>query len=343
MRGGRASGSPRRTGRRLSDAEFRELVDKARDRHNLSDIVGRHTDLKKRGGRELVGLCCFHKERRPSLEVNDAKGYYHCHGCGAGGDSIRFLIQQEGMSFMQALQTLLGDEFPIVTEEERAKRKAEDTRLTAERIALGQEIWAKAVPAAGTPAEVYARSRGINMDLPPTVRFVMTPRWRNAETGEVGRDHPAMACALQDVAGAVVGVQCIFLMDGGRRKFERIRDDGTKAKAKLTFGQLVGSAFRLGPAREHLITCEGPEDALTLAQRLPDRSVWSSCGTANLWQMQFPPEVRSVCFAGDNGAAGRNAVTTARETALARGLVPSETFPPSKFKDWNDELRGIEA
>jgi DNA primase len=324
----------------MSDAEFQQLVQRARERHNLSDIVGRHTKLKKRG-RELIGLCCFHHERTPSLEVNDAKGFYHCFGCGSHGDAIQFLVQKDGLSFMDALKTLLGDEFPVVSEEERAKRKAEDAQLTAERIALGRSIWVKRVRPEDTPAEVYARSRGITMPLPPTVGFVMTPRWRNPETGEVGRDFPAMACALQDVTGAVVGVQCIFLADGGRRKYERVRQDGTKAKAKLTFGQLVGSAFRLGPAREHIIGCEGPEDAMTLAQRLPDRSVWSSCGTANLWQMQFPPEVGSVCFAGDNGTAGRNAVATAVETALSRGLKPSDTFPPPEFKDWNDELRGI--
>lgn len=333
--------SARSTGRRLPDAEFRELVDRARDRHNLSDIIGRHTDLKKRGPRELVGLCCFHQERTPSLEVNDAKGTYHCHGCGKGGDAIRFLMDAEGMTFRQAIEALTGDTFPVISEEERAQRKAEDEGLAAERVALARSIWEKAVPPAGTPAEVYARSRGITIELPPTIRFAMTPRWRDPETGECGRDHPAMVCALQDVTGAIVGVQCIFLMDGGHRKYERLRPDGSKAKAKLTFGQLVGAALRLGPVADHIISCEGPEDGLTLAQRFAGESVWASCGTANLWQMQLPSEVEYLTLAGDNGEAGRNAVETGRARYLGDGIGVRDMFPDPAFKDWNDELRGL--
>ena len=89
---------------RLPDHEFERFVRDARDRHNLSDIIGRHTDLKKRGPNEMVGLCCFHSERTPSLEVNDSKGTYHCHGCGAGGDAITFLTAKEGLSFMEKLK-----------------------------------------------------------------------------------------------------------------------------------------------------------------------------------------------------------------------------------------------
>lgn len=338
------TGRQPRVAGRLSETEFRELVDKARERHSISDIVGRHTDLKRRGNRELVGLCPFHSERSPSFEVNDTKGTYHCWGCSKAGDAITFLMDCEGMSFREAVETLSGDEFPVISEEERARRKAEDQRVAAERIAYARSIWAKTIPATpDTPAGIYAALRGITMSLPATVRFVMTPRWVDPATGEAGRDHPAMACALQDVTGAVVGVQCVFLQDGGRSKYQRNRPDGTTAKAKLSFGQIVGSALRLGPVQSHLINCEGPEDGLTLAQRLPGKSVWVTCGTAMLSRVIYPPEVRSVCFAGDNNAAGRLAVAQARDAAISAGLIPSEAYPAEGFKDWNDELRGIRA
>ena len=329
---------------RLPDGEFRELVERARERHSICDIVGRHTDLKRRGAREMVGLCPFHSERSPSFEVNDTKGTYHCWGCGAAGDAITFLMTLEGMSFRQAVETLSGDAFPVISEEDRARRKAADARIMAERIGYARWIWARSVPVrSDNPAGVYAAIRGLVLPLPPTVRYATAPRWVDPETGQAGRDHPAMVCALQDVTGAVVGVQCVFLQDGGRKKFERVREDGTKAKAKLSFGQIVGSALRLGPVRPHLIACEGPEDGLTLAQRLPDKSVWVTCGTAMLSRVDYPPEVKSVCFAGDNNDAGRLAVAQAREAALAKGLVPSEVFPAPEFKDWNDEWRGVRA
>lgn len=333
--------SNRNTAHRMDDAEFRSLVDAARTRHLLSDIISRHTDLRKRGAREMVGLCCFHAERTPSLEVNDDKGTFYCHGCGASGDAISFLTKREGMTFRQAVEVLSGEEFPTISEEERARRKAESEAKQAHRLAVARSIWASAVPAKGTPAEVYARARGITIDLPPSVRFAMTPRWRNEETGEVGRDHPAMVCALQGEDGKIVGVQCIFLADGGRRKYEAVRPDGSKGKVKLTFGLLVGGAFRLGPATDTVIVCEGPEDGLSLAQVLPGRTVWVSCGTAALSKINFPSAVRTVVLAGDNNAAGRAAVAQAHTVYAEQGRAVEEVFPDAPFKDWNDQLRGV--
>lgn len=329
---------------RIPDAEFEHLVRLAKDKHNLSDVIGRHTDLKPiRGGREHSGLCPFHNERTPSFEVNDAKGTYYCHGCGKGGDAITFLMEREGMNFRQAYEALAGDEFPVVSDEERARRKAEDEQKLSDRIALAREIWDRSVPPQGTPAEVYARSRGITMALPDTIRFVMTPRWRDPETGECGRDHPAMVCALQDNSDAIVGVQCVFLQDGGRSKYTRVGADGKKAKAKLSYGKLVGSVLRLGPVRSHIVFCEGPEDGLTLAQALPGQSIWVSCGTAGLSRMNFPLAVQSLIIAGDNNNAGRAAAAKARIIHGGRGLTVQEVYPDMPFKDWNDQLMGVRS
>jgi DNA primase len=172
---------------------------------------------------------------------------------------------------------------------------------------------------------------------------VLTPRWFNHETGETGRDVPAMACALQDVSGAVVGVQCVFLQDGGKRKYARQRPDGTQAKAKLSFGQIVGSAVRLGPVSEHLTVCEGPEDGLTLSQELGGRSVWVTCGTALMPRLALPAEVQRITLAGDNGQAGREAVDAATVAYVDQGIAVDQAFPNAAYKDWNDQLRGIPA
>lgn len=332
-----------RADQNLGRTDFGELISEAKGRHNLSDIIGRHTNLKRRGPRELVGLCCFHEERTPSLEINDAKGFYHCHGCGASGDALSFLQRKEGLSFKEAMHSLLGDDFPIVSPEERAKRKAEDAAKMRERIELARSIWATSVSPQGTPAEVYARSRGITASLPPTVRFGMHPRWRNPETGEIGRSHPAMVCALQEETGRVVGVQCIFLQDGGRAKYTHTRQDGSKAKAKLSYGQLVGGALRLGPIANEVFVTEGPEDALTLMQDMPDRTVWASCGTANMSRLNLPAEIGRITLAGDNAPSGKAAVEEATSAYMAQGLQVRAYFPDRRFKDFNDQLRGIEC
>jgi DNA primase len=323
-----------------ADAEFRQRIDAAKDRHNLSDVIRRHTTLRRRGQRELVGICPFHAEKSPSLEVNDNKGAFYCHGCGMAGDHFTILTRLDGMTFRQAYETLTGDAFPVVAEEDRAKRKAEDEAAAALRIADARAVWKSAVPAAGTLAEVYARSRAIRVPLPGTVRFAMTPRWRDHETGECDVDRPAVICALQNAAGAVVGVQRIFLSPDGR---DKMFPKGSGKKSKLSLGVIVGSALRLGPIAEKIIACEGPEDGWSLFQEMPGRSVWVACGTALLSRMEFPPEVQDVTLAGDNNAAGRAAVAAAAEAYSRQSLTARSMYPDPRFKDWNDELRGIAA
>lgn len=330
---------------RLSDAEFRRLMDEAKDRRNLSDVIGRHTNLKPRGRLEMVGLCPFHPERSPSFEVNDSKGTYHCHGCGEGGDAFTFLRKKDGLSFREAYEALSGDTFPEVTEADRVKRKAEADRVTRNRIMAGRKVWDRARPAFGTLAETYLRSRSIVSTLPDTVRFAHLDYW-DQETGEVVVENvPAAVCALQDAGGKVVGVQRIYLAADGLRKL-------AVPKPKLSLGVIVGSAFRASGTRffsdaledgptTHLIVCEGPEDGLTLAQELPGKEVWVACGTAMMSRLHLPSSVRSVVLAGDNNAAGRDAVVAAAAALSINGVDVSAMYPDPAFPDWNDALRGI--
>jgi DNA primase len=340
---------PNRRPARHDAPDFRRLVDEAKASHNLSDIVSRHTVLKRRSAAEMAGLCPFHEERSPSFEVNDAKGTWHCWGGCGGGDAMSFLMRADGMTFMEAYRSLAGSDFPVISAEEQAKRKGQDAATMAQRMAIARDIWARSVDPIGTPAEVYARSRGITMPLPNTVRFVVTPRWRDPETGEVGRDYPAMACALQDAAGEVVGVQCVFLSDGGAAKYTATKRDGTKAKAKLSYGAIIGSAFRASgydsdaPPPEHVTVCEGPEDGLTLAQGLAGAAVYVACGTALMPRVCLPSSVKRVTLAGDNNDAGREAVGKCVGEFETRGLDVLQMFPAQGFKDWNDELRGVRA
>lgn len=87
-----------------------QFLDEARSRVNLSDIVGRRVtwDRKKSNPRkrDYWACCPFHGEKTPSFHVDDAKGYYHCFGCGVSGDHIKFLMELEGNSFPEAVEQL---------------------------------------------------------------------------------------------------------------------------------------------------------------------------------------------------------------------------------------------
>nr|MDQ6936767.1 CHC2 zinc finger domain-containing protein [Actinomycetota bacterium] len=77
-----------------------------RDRSPIADIVGDHVALRNAGGGNLKGLCPFHEEKSPSFTVSPAKNLFHCFGCGAGGDVIRFLERAEHLSFTEAVEQL---------------------------------------------------------------------------------------------------------------------------------------------------------------------------------------------------------------------------------------------
>jgi DNA primase len=102
-----------------------QFLDELRGRTLLSALVGRSVKLQK-AGREYKACCPFHQEKSPSFYVNDEKGFYHCFGCGAHGDAIRFLTEAQGLPFIDAVKELAqaaGMEMPAP--DPRAAEKAE--------------------------------------------------------------------------------------------------------------------------------------------------------------------------------------------------------------------------
>ena len=85
-----------------------QWLDELRARITLSSVISRTTRLTK-AGHEFKACCPFHNEKSPSFTVNDAKGFYHCFGCGAHGDVIRWMTDQRGLSFMDAVKELASE------------------------------------------------------------------------------------------------------------------------------------------------------------------------------------------------------------------------------------------
>lgn len=90
-------------GRRVSD----QLVETIRDRSDLVSVVSEYLTLKK-AGQNFTGLCPFHTEKTPSFSVNPSKQFFHCFGCGVGGDVFQFVMKAEGVAFPEALRRLAG-------------------------------------------------------------------------------------------------------------------------------------------------------------------------------------------------------------------------------------------
>ena len=83
----------------------RAFIDDLLSRIDIVEVIGKNVELKKFGS-NYKGLCPFHSENTPSFNVSQQKQFYHCFGCGASGDAIKFLRENEGLSFMDAIEKL---------------------------------------------------------------------------------------------------------------------------------------------------------------------------------------------------------------------------------------------
>ena len=83
-----------------------EDVTYVRDNSAIDDVVGDFVQLKSAGGGQKKGLCPFHDEKSPSFHVTPSKGFFHCFGCGVGGDVIAFLMKMDHLSFSESVERL---------------------------------------------------------------------------------------------------------------------------------------------------------------------------------------------------------------------------------------------
>ncbi len=82
-----------------------EFIQELKLRSDIADVISGYVNLKK-AGRNLVGLCPFHNEKTPSFSVSPENGFFHCFGCGAGGDVITFIKRIENLDYIDAVKFL---------------------------------------------------------------------------------------------------------------------------------------------------------------------------------------------------------------------------------------------
>lgn len=106
------------------------LIVQVQQANDIVDVISEHISLKKKG-REMVGMCPFHDDHRPSLNVNAVKQIFKCFACGAGGDVFKFIQMRENLSFPQAIERL--------AERANIKLKKLKTRSRAPNAAEGSQ------------------------------------------------------------------------------------------------------------------------------------------------------------------------------------------------------------
>jgi DNA primase len=296
-----------------------------KERVRLSDHVSRRLKLSKNGP-DRWGLCPFHSEKSPSFSVNDAKGFYHCFGCGAHGDILDWWQRIEGLSFDQAAERLRREAEGPRPSPQLSDIAPDPDSETLRKQVEARAIWEASRPVIGTIAEIYLReARGISLSPPACLRFHPRLAVGPRDLGEA----PAMVAAVTDLAGRVVAIQRTFLLEdgGGKARFER---------PKRALGPVGQGAVCLGPAGAVIGIAEGVETGLS-AMEMFCVPVWCALGS-NLSRIALPPVVRNVALFADRGEAGERAAAIARRAFHEQGRKVVVRFA-QRGKDFNDELK----
>ena len=186
-------------------------------------LVGRSVKLRK-AGTNFLGLCPFHNEKTPSFNVSPSRNTYHCFGCGAGGTSIRFVMEHDGLSFVEAVKRL-ADAAGIRIEEEvwdanaeaEAKHRSLLLRAHREISEWFHQLLMKHKIAA--PARDYLKSRGITAAVAKNWQMGYAP-----PSGAFFREWAAQAKIPESVL-VEAGIFVQSDEDSGRRgTYPRFRD-----------------------------------------------------------------------------------------------------------------------
>jgi DNA primase len=322
-----------------------QWLDELRARTTLSTLVGKTVKVLK-AGREFKACCPFHNEKTPSFTINDEKGFYHCFGCGAHGDAIRWMTDQRGLPFMDAIKELAaaaGMEVPAP--DPRAAKRAERAQSLHDVTQAAQDWFVDQLAGIeGSEARAYLARRSISGETGRAFGLGFAPDSRGrlkaalahfpeamlVETGMIIQpeaDNPGarsresydrfrgrLMIPIRDQRGRVIAFGGRIL-GAGEPKYLNSPETPLFDKGRTLYN--LDKAAPAARKSGRIIVVEGYMDVIAIAQAGIAEAV-APLGTAltehqieRLWTMVETP---ILCFDGD--AAGQRAALRAAHRAL---------------------------
>lgn len=190
-----------------------QWLDQLRNAITLSTLIGRTVKLQ-RAGHEFKACCPFHDEKTPSFYVNDSKGFYHCFGCEAHGDAIRWMTEQQGLQFMDAVKELaLIAGMDVPAPDPRSAQRQEEAKGLRDLMDAAQ-TWFRAnlEGSQGAEARAYLERRGISPQTIETFGFGYAPE-----------DRTALGKALSDYSSELLVEGGLRIAVEGKEPYDRFR------------------------------------------------------------------------------------------------------------------------
>jgi DNA primase len=332
------------------------FIDDLRVQADIVQVIQEYVSLRKSGA-TYKGLCPFHSEKTPSFHVNRDKGFFHCFGCGTGGDVFKFIELQEKMGFLDAVKHL-ASKFGLPLPEEVGG--GESHADAAEREALlklheraAEYFRAQLAAPAGRKAQRMLRDRGLTpdtverlalgyappaaeglkafltrdgFDAPMLVRSGLVLERDNGQT--VDRFRGRLMIPISRDAGSIVAFGGRAMDADQQPKYLNSPETRIYTKSRVLYGLNVTKSDirRLGYA----ILVEGYFDFAQLLQS-GIGPVVASCGTAlTPSQAQLLRRFTSkVILSFDPDAAGQGAAARSCELLVAEGFEVNVAILPS--------------
>ncbi|KPF52963.1 DNA primase [Novosphingobium sp. AAP1] len=349
-----------------------QWLDELRNRVSLSGVIGRSIRVQK-AGREFKACCPFHNEKTPSFTINDEKGFYHCFGCGAHGDVIRWMTDHQGLPFIEAVKELAAQAGMDMPEMDRqAAQRAQAAKSLHDVMQAAQDFFVASLKAPEAErARAYLASRGFPERIAREFGFGYAPDSRTALKEALGQFPESMLieAGLQIVVEGktpydrfrgrlmlpIADQRGRIIAFGGRilaaEKTDAPKYLNSPDTPLFDKGRTLYNLHRAAPAARssaRIVVVEGYMDVVALAAAGIAEAV-APLGTAltehqieRLWRVTECP---TLCFDGD--AAGQRAAMKAVTRALPL-LRPGHslrivTLPDGMDPDDVVKKRGREA
>jgi DNA primase len=338
------------------------------NRVDIVDVVDKSVPLKKAGA-NYSACCPFHNEKSPSFTVSPTKQFYHCFGCGAHGTAIGFLMEYQGVSFVEAVQDLAKNVGLVVPQETR------DTDRPAQKVVVGlQESlqqaanFYKAELKKSQRAIDYLKSRGLSGQIAAKFQIGYAPAgWQNLQGVFPHYESEALTTAglvvendqgrrydrfrdrimfpIHDQKGQVIGFGGRVINPEDTPKYYNSPETPLFQKGHELYGLFIARRAIRDAGRALVV--EGYMDVVALAQYGIEYAV-AALGTAttpyHIAKLMRQADEIVFCFDGDN--AGRTAAWRAAMNALPAltdGLkltflfLPKEHDPDSYVREFGKE------
>ncbi len=340
----------------MANTDLQKFCDELRAKISIADVVGQKVKLTRKG-REHTGLCPFHNEKTPSFTVNEAKGFYHCFGCGAHGDIIKFEMDANGLTFIDAVEKLahkVGMQLPKLNAE--AKEVVEKRNTAYDIMEMAAKFFEKNLRlTGGREALDYLYARGFDDNIISKFRLGFAPNNNGLkaqlsskgvseqEMAELGlltipegkRSHDffrnRVMIPIIDKRGKVIAFGG-RVMDGSQPKYLNSPETPVFNKRRVLYN--LNNARDAGYDAKCLIICEGYMDVIAMDKYgigyavAPLGTALTEDQIAEAWKVVQEP---ICCFDGD-GAGVRAAIRSVDRVLpiLKPGFSLKYAFLPDK-------------